>query len=177
MTLSGSIEGAQAGRRGSMAGWLLVVAQLILVSMLIAELRHIRRAPLPRCLLGVVVGAGGAAMMGMAAARLGRSLRPHPAPAAEAELRTDGLYRHIRHPMYTGLLVWAAGAALIGGSRRAFAALGALTAVLAVKAPYEEHQLARRFPDYSKYARHTPRFVPRFRLRRTLSSRRGEPRE
>ena len=38
-----------------------------------------------------------------------------------------------------------------------------LAAVLALKAPYEERQLTRRFAAYPAYARRTPRFLPRFR--------------
>lgn len=149
--------------RASLAGWLLVAVQLILVAILIGELRRVWRARPLRRRAGGLLSVGGVALMATAARQLGRSLHPHPTPTAAAELRTDGLYRHVRHPLYTGLLLWAAGAALIGGTARALTAFAGLAAVLALKAPYEERQLTRRFAAYPAYARRTPRFLPRLR--------------
>lgn len=166
---------SEAAPRASLIGWLLVAAQLCLVAVLIADLRHIRRAASLRRATGGTIAILGVATMVASAAQLGRGLHPHPAPTASAVLRTGGLYRHVRHPLYSGLLLWAAGAALIGGTARGYAALAGLTAVLALKAPYEERQLAKRFPAYPEYARHTPRFLPRLRPPRGAHTPRPDP--
>ncbi|MGE0229831.1 MAG: isoprenylcysteine carboxylmethyltransferase family protein [Dehalococcoidia bacterium] len=150
----------------SALGWLLVVVQLALAATLLAELRGVWRAsPLRRC-AGGLLAASGVGLMAVAGVQLGRSLHPHPAPGAAAELRTDGLYRHVRHPIYAGLLLWAAGTAVVAGTVRAAAIVGALLTLLALKAPYEERQLSRHFPDYAEYARRTPRFLPHVRTTR-----------
>lgn len=104
-------------------------------------------------------------MVGIAAivlgiVRLGRRARVHPAPGAAAVLRTDGPYRFVRHPIYSGVLVWAAGTAFSTASLVGVAAFAALTVTLNAKARLEERLLVQRFPDYADYARRTPRFVP-----------------
>lgn len=115
----------------------------------------------------VVVGGG---LLIAAALNLGRSLTPLPAPAARGALRTGGLYRLVRHPIYAGLLALLFGGAL--GARSAVK-LGLATALLSLlnrKAAWEEDMLRRRYPEYEEYARRTPRFIPRFG---TITGRRG----
>ena len=43
---------------------------------------------------------------------LGRSLTAHPSPVARGELVTSGMYRYVRHPIYSCLLVAAIAIAL-----------------------------------------------------------------
>ncbi len=45
--------------------------------------------------------------MVVAATALGRGLTAAPLPNSHAELRTGGLYRFVRHPIYSGLLLFA----------------------------------------------------------------------
>lgn len=105
-------------------------------------------------------GLGGMAMLILGAIGLGRSLTALPTPVPHGELRTGGLYRFVRHPIYTGVLALSYGAALPSGSVAVLAAAIALTGWLAVKARWEEQQLRRRYPAYAAYASHTPRFIP-----------------
>jgi len=51
--------------------------------------------------IGTVVGL---AVMVIGATGLGRGLTATPLPNAHAQLRTGGLYRYARHPIYSGLL-------------------------------------------------------------------------
>ncbi|MEZ4552304.1 MAG: isoprenylcysteine carboxylmethyltransferase family protein [Dehalococcoidia bacterium] len=150
----------------SALGWLFVAAQIVLVAALLAELRRVWHASPLRRSAGGLLASLGVVLMAAAGVQLGRSLHPHPAPAAATKLRADGLYRHVRHPIYAGLLLWAVGTALTAGTARAATAFAALLALLALKAPYEERQLASRFPEYAAYARRTPRWFPRLRPRR-----------
>lgn len=107
-----------------------------------------------------VVGGGVLALAG--GGRLGSSLSPFPAPVEGAELRTDGAYALVRHPIYTGLLAAATGVAVLRGRPEPLAAVAVLSAVLHVKAGYEEGLLRDRFgAAYEEYAARVPRLVPR----------------
>jgi protein-S-isoprenylcysteine O-methyltransferase Ste14 len=75
-----------------------------------------------------------------------------------------GPYAHVRHPIYSGLLLAMAGTALVIGEWRA--AVGVLLAVveLSRKAAKEESLLATEFGDqYREYRRQAGFLTPRFR--------------
>lgn len=114
--------------------------------------------------LALVAGAGIAAV---GASGLGRGLTALPLPNEHAQLRTGGLYRWVRHPVYTGVLLAAGGKTATSGSRWTLAAFAALVLLLTGKARFEERHLIARFPGYSAYADRTPRFFPGRRNRST----------
>ena len=100
------------------------------------------------------------ALAAIAALRLGRGLTALPLPNEHAVLRTSGPYRFVRHPIYTGLIIFAV-ADVIGSASlwRAGAAL-LLVVLLNQKAKWEETRLIARFAEYRKYAAATGRFFP-----------------
>ncbi|MCB1248080.1 MAG: hypothetical protein KDB36_01655, partial [Acidimicrobiales bacterium] len=71
-----------------------------------------------------------------------------------------GLFRLVRHPIYTGVMALALGTALRLANPWAMLAALALVAWFMAKARWEERHLAARYPDYAAYAATTPRFVP-----------------
>jgi protein-S-isoprenylcysteine O-methyltransferase Ste14 len=103
----------------------------------------------------VIVGAGRS---------LGPGLTASPLPNARAELRTDGLYRHVRHPIYSAVILVSVARTVASGDARQAAVSIALGSLLSGKSSFEERALARRFPDYPAYAARTLRFVPRMRV-------------
>lgn len=121
--------------------------------------------PLPGWLeaAGSTAVAVGAVVLGLAAINLGRSLTALPTPAARATLRTGGLYRFVRHPIYAGLLALVFGGAATSRSVVRLGLAAALLGLLTGKAAWEEAMLRERYPGYDEYARRTPRFVPRLR--------------
>jgi protein-S-isoprenylcysteine O-methyltransferase Ste14 len=84
-----------------------------------------------------------------------------PEPRSGARLITTGPYAHVRHPLYVGLMLFAAGCAIGWNTPLHWLAAAALVVVLGAKARREERLLRARFPDYAQYAARTPRFVPR----------------
>jgi protein-S-isoprenylcysteine O-methyltransferase Ste14 len=116
------------------------------------------------CSAGTVVGL---AVMVLGATGLGRGLTATPLPNAHAQLRTGGLYRYARHPIYSGLMLMMASITVAAGSALRLLALLALVVLLNAKARWEEARLARRFEGYAAYAAHTPRFVPSPTTRRS----------
>jgi protein-S-isoprenylcysteine O-methyltransferase Ste14 len=142
-------------------GWLFVAVQVVLLAALVLLPRG-DDWPVPGWLRGIAWGLTvlGLVVVVVAGLGLGRALTPTPVPNGRGGLRTDGLYRFVRHPIYTGVLGIVLGIA-IGTGRWAGAALAAVTvAFFVVKARWEEARLVEAFPDYVAYAAATPRFVP-----------------
>jgi protein-S-isoprenylcysteine O-methyltransferase Ste14 len=80
----------------------------------------------------------------------------------EHELIRTGPYSHIRHPIYTGLIVAVAGTAIVIGEYRALLALALILIGFTVKAKREESMLEPQFgPSFAEHRRHTGFFLPR----------------
>ena len=92
---------------------------------------------------------------------LGRNLSPGPRPLHDHSLVTHGIYRRIRHPLYTSLLLLSIGWAIFTHSWLACAATLGLLAFLHMKARVEEKHLESIYPQYRKYATHVGCFLPR----------------
>ena len=93
---------------------------------------------------------------------LGNSLTPFPKPRADNVLKTEGAYRVVRHPMYSGLIFGSFGLALLSGVPVRLAFAIALAALLNAKAAKEETYLAEMHGEetYAAYAAKVPRLVP-----------------
>ena len=78
-----------------------------------------------------------------------------------ASLVTTGIYRYIRHPMYSSLLFLAWGALLKSVSIGALVLAGVATLALTTTAKVEEAENVARFgQEYRDYMKQTRRFVP-----------------
>ena len=155
-----TLLGGDSPRETAIA-WLFVLVQLALLAVILL-LPAGDAWVLPAWLSTVarLTGLVGLVVLVLGAVGLGRSLTALPTPVPHGDLRTGGLYRFVRHPIYTGVLALSYGAALPSGSWAVVAAALALTGWLAAKARWEEQQLRRRYPGYDAYAARTPRFVP-----------------
>ena len=143
-------------------GWALVAGQVVLLVALVLTPQG-TLWPTPPWVVGAswVVSGAGVVWAVWAALRLGDRLTPTPVPRDGGELRVEGPYAHVRHPIYTGVLLIVLGIALRTGSGVGLA-LGVVTVgFFHAKAAFEERLLADRFPGYARYAAATPRFVPR----------------
>jgi protein-S-isoprenylcysteine O-methyltransferase Ste14 len=141
--------------------WLLVLGQFALLALIVLLPRGTAwTLPLVITRTAEVTAAVGIVVMVVAGTALGRGLTAAPLPNSHAELHTGGLYRFVRHPIYSGLLLLAVALTLRSGSVWTTAACAALVVLINAKARWEERHLAARFPDYAAYAACTPRFVP-----------------
>lgn len=77
----------------------------------------------------------------------------------DQSLTTNGIYRYIRHPIYTGDILLLTGLELALNSWLVVVAFVPL-AVAVKQALAEEALLARVFPGYAEYCRRTKRFIP-----------------
>jgi protein-S-isoprenylcysteine O-methyltransferase Ste14 len=100
----------------------------------------------------------GLALAAVAVGFLGRSVG---VVAANRGIKTGGLYRVVRHPMYAAYLVSYLGYVLAYPSGWNTLIAGATLAALSVRAVVEERLLAEHDPAYAAYLQRTPwRFVP-----------------
>jgi len=109
---------------------------------------------------GGLLCAAGLLMMAAALATMGRVMQVSPMPKDEGQLVTRGIYRHLRHPMYTSIILVVIGIALRQPSVLVAAAGLALVILLLAKARFEERLLEARYPDYAEYRRHTWGVIP-----------------
>jgi protein-S-isoprenylcysteine O-methyltransferase Ste14 len=101
-----------------------------------------------------------------AALALRPALTVMPEPKAGAPLVTHSIYGHVRHPMYSAVLLVAWGLALGVWTIPAVAAVSALTAVLLTKARLEDALLRQRWGQRAMdYQRVTGGLLPRLRPR------------
>jgi protein-S-isoprenylcysteine O-methyltransferase Ste14 len=79
------------------------------------------------------------------------------------QLIRSGPYAHIRHPIYTGLILATLGTALLIGEYRGLLAVLMFFVGFTRKARKEESFLAAEFgPAFEEHRRHTGFFLPRF---------------
>jgi protein-S-isoprenylcysteine O-methyltransferase Ste14 len=100
---------------------------------------------------GVLLVFAGALVIVQAARALGSGLTPFPKPPEAGTLVEDGPYRFVRHPVYSGGILFAAGLSL-ALSPLALVPTAALAVAWALKASVEERFLRERFPAYHKYS-------------------------
>ncbi len=108
------------------------------------------------CLLGLL-------LMVVSIVSLRAVIQVAPAPRAGGHLVTSGLYRWLRHPIYTGLLLL-----LIGVFLRKPTVPVALASVLVAgffvaKTTFEERLLLERYPDYASYRARSWGLIPGLR--------------
>ena len=126
------------------------------------------RLPQPYGALTPVISLIGLALMGIAGllllvsfAALGNSLTASPLPKQRGQLVTTGLYAHVRHPIYSALLLLSLGVVLDAGWWPQLVVALMLLLLLRIKAQFEETLLRRAYPKYAAYAAKTPMFFPR----------------
>lgn len=142
-------------------GWLYVFLQaLLLVTLVVLPAADHWPTPKPVSALSSFLVVAGLALVLAASLRLGRALTPTPVPNGRGTLQTGGLFRYMRHPIYTGVLLVVIG--LVVGSGSVIVLLVGLGTFgfFGSKARWEEAQLKRAFPGYEAYARRTARFFP-----------------
>ena len=148
------------GRRGG--GWVALQGVLIAVSLaagLLGPDWPVAGDPWLD-VAGAAIALAGTALLLSGISGLGRQLTPFPRPVADAELRRDGAYGLVRHPMYGGALLIVLGWALLS-SPVVLLPLGLAAAFLDAKRRREEAWLVEENPEYSDYRLAVPRqFIP-----------------
>lgn len=145
----------------AVTGWIYVGIQaILLLGLVVLPGRSDWKTDGLVGIVGLVFLVGGLAIGALSAIMLGRSLTPTPVPVQHGQLTTAGLYRFVRHPIYTGVLLIVIGLTIRSGSVLTLALAAVTIGFFNHKARWEERRLAERYPEYEAYAEATPRFVP-----------------
>jgi protein-S-isoprenylcysteine O-methyltransferase Ste14 len=109
---------------------------------------------------GLALVVAGLVLAGWGLLDLRDALTPLPHPRDGAELVDTGSYRLVRHPIYGGIVLAAAGYSLVVGSLLALAGSAILLAFFRLKSGREEAWLREHYPAYQAYATRTKRMIP-----------------
>jgi protein-S-isoprenylcysteine O-methyltransferase Ste14 len=77
------------------------------------------------------------------------------------KLVTHGVYKYVRHPSYTGSILFWLGLTLLFNSLLGFAAMLPLVILILIRIPFEEKMLINRFGlHYIEYVKRTKKLIP-----------------
>lgn len=164
-------DATRSGRKGNeiastftaRGGW-WVVAQLIIGSAVVIAASLFDQtieAGVWLGWLGAVLLVIGAVQAGLGLLHLGVSLTPYPEPLELGSLVHGGVYRHVRHPVYGGIVLGMIGLALYRLSWVGLAVAVCGGVFFWLKAGFEERRLVGKYPDYVDYrARTRARMIP-----------------
>ena len=148
------------GPRGE--GW--VIAQTILLWAIVATgyLGPAWSGPVRAAtsILGVALIAAGIALAIRGARDLREAFTPLPHPRDGADLVVTGVYAHVRHPIYGGIIAASIGWGSVTASPVAMALALVLGGFFDLKSRREEVWLVERFPGYPAYRERTRRLIP-----------------
>ncbi len=149
---------------GAYYGRLLVTLQFLLLGvLLVIPAGGIALGSTVWSLLSSVAATMAALLAIWAYLSLGRSFRVRPEPLANAAFVSSGLYRWIRHPMYTSVLAIAFSMMLHTRSWVGVFAWCLLVFTLLAKSHFEDALWRGRETKAADYQRRVGRFLPKLR--------------
>ena len=145
------------GKRGE--GWFLL--QLVFFALILFAPKM---PPLvfPLWLRGlglVIIAVGGVFGTGGVLA-LGSNLSPFPKPIEGGTLVTSGVYRWVRHPIYTGLILGTLGWSLWNANLLGVGLAVLLFVFFDLKSRREERWLMEAYPGYAQYRCRVRKLIP-----------------
>ena len=112
-------------------------------------------------IVGLIVGVAGAAISVWSAVYHGSSLTPFPRPVDGAQVIDQGPYRYVRHPMYSGIIVFTLGVGLAYANPVTLLSSLTFFVFFMAKTGHEEDMLVELVPGYRRYRSLVPwRLVP-----------------
>jgi protein-S-isoprenylcysteine O-methyltransferase Ste14 len=142
----------------------LVGIQIILFGLYLIPLKEFSvQLPLWISFMGLMIGLCGWIPVIMALIVLNENISPFPTPKESAVLVQHGIFKYVRHPIYTGILISCYG---FGFYKANFIQISIATLLLLLfiyKARYEEMLLEKKFNNYSAYKKKTGMFLPLMR--------------
>jgi protein-S-isoprenylcysteine O-methyltransferase Ste14 len=92
------------------------------------------------------------------------SLVGHAELTQSMELKLGGIYKHVRHPRYAGMILSMLGGCLLAGTLWSWMLAAIWLPCVLACIFLEERELRHRFgPAYDEYSKAVPRFFPRIR--------------
>lgn len=113
--------------------------------------------------VGLIFAIAGVNISVISLLALNRSLSPFPTPKENAELIQTGIYKYVRHPIYTGILFFTFGFSLFSENTFRLIIFVSLLILFKFKAQYEETLLQKKYSNYGEYTKKTGMFLPRIK--------------
>lgn len=104
----------------------------------------------------------GLLIIALAILQLNKNLTPFPTPKVSGTLVQTGLYKFVRHPIYSGIILTTLGFGFFEGNFFKITIGFSLWILFYFKSKYEETLLANQFANYKEYKKITGRFFPFF---------------
>jgi len=147
-------------------GIILVLIQVILIVSLvfIPSYRPLLKENLLLNSIGLILIIVGLIIATISSHQLGSSLTATPVPKNLSTLNTQGIYRYIRHPIYSSIILAALGVVLIRPYLSSLFIYILLIVFFNFKSRFEEKLLSQKFKSYAPYKMHSGRFLPRNKL-------------
>jgi protein-S-isoprenylcysteine O-methyltransferase Ste14 len=112
-------------------------------------------------ILGLVLALAGAALSVWSLMQHGWSVSPFPRPVDDADLVSSGPYRYVRHPMYSGIVLFTLGVGLAYANPAVLLASFTFLVFFMAKTGHEEEMLVESVPGYRTYRSEVPwRLIP-----------------
>lgn len=99
----------------------------------------------------------------IAVLQLNKNLSPFPTPKENAVLLENGLYKFVRHPIYSGVLLHFYGYGIYVDSIYKLLISSLLFVLFYFKSNYEERLLENKFEKYAVYKQRVGRFFPKIK--------------
>lgn len=141
----------------------LGAALCLVILLAIAEYFVMRRPCFIISLAGFLMCISGLVLEHFGVKNLGTCFSEHV--KLPSKLVTSGLYRHIRHPIYSGAMLIIIGLPLILNSYYALGASLLYIVILLIRVELEEKALCSELIGYRKYMKTTNKFFPSLRSR------------
>ena len=109
---------------------------------------------------GYVISFTGFAWLIIAMYQLNTNLTAYPSPKETGKLITSGLYRIVRHPIYSGVLLLSLGVALVMNNYLMLGLFVIFILFFLYKSSYEESLLRKKYPEYDQYMHKTGGLFP-----------------
>ena len=111
-------------------------------------------------IIGGLTMLSGSVVLLWALLQLRENLRVFPTPIVGGHLVTKGIFRWIRHPIYSGIIFMALGYAIYNSSFNHLVMALLIFLFFYIKASYEEERLAQVYPEYATYKLRSGMFLP-----------------
>jgi protein-S-isoprenylcysteine O-methyltransferase Ste14 len=111
-------------------------------------------------LVGLMLIVAGLILVARGTRDLRQAMTPLPHPRDDAQLVETGIYAHVRHPIYGGVILGAFGWGLLTASVLALVLATVTAGFFLLKSTREEEWLMETYPGYADYRRRTRRLIP-----------------
>jgi protein-S-isoprenylcysteine O-methyltransferase Ste14 len=140
--------------------YLFVIIQFILFFGFIFDLNWSMKLSFDMQKAGLWMAILGGLIIILALLQLNKNLSPFPTPKDKSVLLQNGLYKYMRHPIYTGIILLFSGDSVYQNSVYKLLISLLLVILFYLKSNYEEQRLEQKFSDYKLYKSKTGKFFP-----------------